>query len=89
MIDNKEKCVLIQVLFVGVMQILIGLLFLILKPYKKVWMSNVDGIIFTLAGCYMLIETLNNQWLFISVATVVILVVVFILIYRKFMIIHL
>ena len=34
-IDNKEKCMLIQVLFVGVMQILIGLLFLILKPYKK------------------------------------------------------
>ena len=71
---------LIQVLFVGVLQILIGSLFFVLKPYKKIWMSNVDAIIFTLAGCYMLIETLNNRLLFISVTIVIILVVVLILI---------
>ena len=83
LIDNKtmkKKCMLIQVLFVGVLQILIGSLFFVLKPYKKIWMSNVDAIIFTLAGCYMLIETLNNRLLFISVTIVIILVVVLILI---------
>ena len=43
-------------------------------------MSNVDAIIFTLAGCYMLIETLSNRLLFISVTIVIILVAVLILI---------
>ena len=91
LVDNKEKRMLIQVLFIGVLQILMGLLFFILKPYKVNWKSKVDGIIFTLAGCYMLIETLNNKWLFIFVTIVIILIVVFMFIYascRKFMIMH-
>ena len=91
LVDNKEKRILIQVLFVGVLQILMGLLYFILKPFKVNWMSKVDGIIFTLAGCYVLIETLNNKWLFIFTTIVIILIVVFIFIYayyRKFMIIH-
>ena len=57
LLDDKEKCMLIQILFVGVLQILIGSLFFILKPYKKNWMSNIDGIIFILAGFYILIGT--------------------------------
>ena len=50
LLDNKKERVLMEIIFVGIFQVSMGVLFFILKSYKKVWMSNVDGIIFTLVG---------------------------------------
>ena len=53
LVDKKERMLIRTIL--GIVQVSMGVLFFVLKPYKKVWMTNVDGIIFTLAGCYILI----------------------------------
>ena len=34
----------------GIFHVLVGTLFFILKPYKRVWMSHIDGLIFTSVG---------------------------------------
>ena len=61
-----------------------GMLFFILKPYKKVWMTNVDGIIFTLLGCYFLIKRFNNIELKIFVVLSLVFFVILTLIYKIF-----
>ena len=45
LLDDKKVYVFMQI-FNGIFHVSIGVLFFLLKPYKKVWMSNVDGIIF-------------------------------------------
>ena len=81
LLDNKKERVLIKAIIVGILQVSMGVLFFVLKPYKKVWMSNVDGIIFTFAGCYVLIEIFNNHilniFLIVSAVVFVILYVVY------------
>ena len=87
LLDNKKEHMLIQDMLVRIFQISMGILFFTLKPYKKIWMSNVDGIIFTLVGCYILIEPLNNKIIYVSVVIIMTLIIAFTLIcalYRKF-----
>ena len=62
LLDDK-KSMLAQDIIVGIFQISMRMLFFTVKPYKKVWMSIADGIIFTLIGCYFLIEIDNNKQL--------------------------
>ena len=45
LLDDKKVHVFMQI-FNGIFHVSMGVLFFLLKPYKKVWMSNVDGIIF-------------------------------------------
>lgn len=82
LLDNKKECVLIRAIFVGVIQFSIGALFFILKPYKKAWMSKVDGIIFTLLGCYFLMKSFNNIELKIFVVVSLVVFVILTLIYK-------
>ena len=83
-LDDKKECVLFQDIFVGIFQVSMGVLFFVLKPYKKVWMSNVDGIIFTMAGCYYLVETFNNNMLNIFIIASVVVVVILCVVYKIF-----
>ena len=73
LLDDKKERLLMRAILVGIFQVSMGVLFFMLKPYKKLWMSSVDGIIFTLVGCYILVETFNNHMLniFVIVLTVV------------------
>ena len=73
LLDDKKERALMRDIFVGVFQVSVGILFFILKPYKKVWMTNVDEIIFTLLGCYFLMKSFNSIELkiFIVVSLVV------------------
>ena len=63
----------------GLFHVFIGMLFFILKPYKKVWMSHVDGFMFTLTGI-SLIAVMSSllilkALLFLSVLFVIVFVV--------------
>ena len=41
LLDSKKKCMVVQVVFVGVLQILIGVLFFVLKPCKKLMLMEL------------------------------------------------
>ena len=43
LVDKKERMLIRAIL--GIVQVSMGVLFFVLKPYKKVWMSNVDGLL--------------------------------------------
>ena len=49
------------ILFLGVFQILLGVVFFIIKPHRKTWMSNADGIIFTLFGIMSLLVNFSKH----------------------------
>ena len=82
LVDKKER-VLMQAIL-GIVHVSMGVLFFILKPYKKVWMSNVDGIIFTLVGCYILMEIFNNHMLNIFLIVSAIVFVILYVVYKIF-----
>ena len=63
LLDNRKEQIFMEAILVGISQVSMGVLFFIMKPYKKNWMSNVDGLLFTVAGSYILLETFHNDLL--------------------------
>ena len=65
---------------VGISHVFLGTLFLTLQPYKKCWMNQVDGVSLLMVGLLLLIETFNNQIIYIigSVAGAVVFVFIII-----------
>ena len=49
----------------GILHILLGMLFLIAKPYRKTWMCHVDGLIFITFGGLWLTAIIYNKSTFI------------------------
>ena len=49
----------------GVSHVLIGTLFLLLRPYKTNWMNKVDGLILTFLGVVILTTILENKAMYI------------------------
>ena len=47
-------------------------------------MSNVDGIIFTLVGCYILMETFNNHMFNIFIIVSAVVFVILYVVYKIF-----
>ena len=50
---------------VGIFHVLLGTLFLITKPYRKIWMNRADGLIFTLVGVLVLVQISANKPVYI------------------------
>ena len=50
---------------IGISHIFLGTFFLMLQPYKKSWMNHADGLSLLVVGVLLLIETFNNQYIFI------------------------
>ena len=46
---------------IGISHIFLGMFFLIVRPYKKKWMSDVDGLIISNVGVVLLLGTFDNQ----------------------------
>ena len=49
----------------GIFHVLLGTLFLIIKPYRKMWMSHADGLIFILVGVLVLVQISANKPVYI------------------------
>ena len=84
LLDDKKERMLAQVILVGIFQISMGIMFFSLKPYKKIWMSNADGIIFTLIGCYILMDIFNDKLLNVSITVLVALFTIICVLYKTF-----
>ena len=84
LLDDKKERMLAQIIIVGIFQISMGMLFFTIKPYKKLWMSIADGIIFSLIGCYILVETANNNQLKLFVMVLGVLFTIVIVLYKIF-----
>ena len=52
-------------LFLGLLHAILGVLFLVLKPYKKNWMNCTDGLILLLLGSLMLTIHLDPKFTFV------------------------
>ena len=65
----------------GIAHILLGVFFFAAKPYKKVYMNHMDGLIFTLFGGFVFIQTYNSKPLYILGAAVGCLLGIFTLSY--------
>ena len=46
----------------GVLKVLLGVMFLTVKPYKMKWMSHTDGIFLILLGFFLLTYLLNSRF---------------------------
>ena len=62
----------------GIFHVLLGTLFLITKPYRKMWMSHADGLIFILVGVLVLVQISSNKPVYILEAVTVLSVMLFI-----------
>ena len=69
----------------GITHFTLGVLFFAAKPYKKVYMSHVDGLIFTLFGTIFYIQAYNIKLLYIVGAAFVCLLGIFTLTYAIYM----
>ena len=67
-------------LALGVFHILLGALFFTIKPHRKPWMSNADGIFFTLLGVMFLLANFS-KYAYITGATIALLVLTLIVLY--------
>ena len=63
----------------GVCHVLVGTFFLLAKPYKKNWMSYVDGLIIDTVGIMLLVRAYHNECVFLAgvIASAVVFVVLF------------
>ena len=50
---------------IGRSHVFLGTFFLMLQPYKKSWMNHADGLSLFVVGVLLLIETFNDQYIFI------------------------
>ena len=60
----------------GIVHVYLGMLLLVIKPYKKVWMSKVDGLILTFVGVALITYVTPSFPIFIK-AMVVFMILVF------------
>ena len=67
--------------FIGVFHILLGALFLTVKPYKKKWMNHADGLFLFTLGALMIIKHLGGKFIFILGAVIGTLVIASSLLY--------
>ena len=70
--------------FIGVFHILLGALFLTIKPYKKKWMNNADGLFLFTLGALMITKDSGEKFTFIMGAMIVTLVMASALLYFIF-----
>ena len=68
-------------LCIGLFHIILGALFLVVKPYKKKWMSHVDGLSLLALGALMITKDLDKKFTFIVATVILILVVTSVLLY--------
>ena len=69
----------------GISHVLLGIFFFAVKPYKKVYMNHMDGLIFTFFGGVFYIQAYNIKALYIVGAALVCLLGAFSLIYAIYM----
>ena len=67
--------------FIGMFHILLGALFLMIKPYKKKWMNHADGLILFTLGALMITKDSSEKFTFILGAVIVTLVTASALLY--------
>ena len=63
---------------IGISHVLLGTMFLIVKPYKKHWMSYTDGLLLTLVGLAILTVVFENKVIYLLVIMVVLVMIVFV-----------
>ena len=63
--DYKDDRLLWEWTALGILHVLLGTSMFVLKPYKKVWMSHADGLIFTVIGVLLLMEIYNKKVIYI------------------------
>jgi hypothetical protein len=49
----------------GISHVFLGTLFLMFQPYKRSWMNHVDGVTILMVGVLLLIESFENQDIYI------------------------
>ena len=81
--DYRDDHVMKEVVLLGVIHILLGALFLTLKPlsYKKVWMNHIDGVIFLLVGTTFILEFSYDTQVYGLGGATIILVMTFTILY--------
>ena len=52
-------------LVLGIVNVLFGMIFFILQPYKRKWMSHFDGWILTLVGILLLLEIIKDKSVYV------------------------
>ena len=67
--------------FIGMFHILLGVVFLTIKPYKKKWMNIADGLFLFTLGALMITKDSGEKFTFIMGAVIVILVTASTLLY--------
>ena len=70
-----------EMLVLGIIHLLLGSLFLIVKPYWKMWMNHTDGLIFTTIGVLLFLVIINTKPYYIMELTVGVIGTVFITVY--------
>ena len=71
--------------FIGMFHILLGALFLTIKPYKKKWMNHANGLfLFTLGALMITKDSAGEKFTFIMGAVIVTLVMASALLYFIF-----
>ena len=63
---------------IGISHVLLGTMFLIMKPYKKHWMSYADGWFLTLVGLVILTVVFENKVIYLLIIMVVLVMIVFV-----------
>ena len=49
----------------GILKVLLGVMFLAIKPYKMKWMSHTDGLFLILLGFFLLTYLLNSRFIYL------------------------
>jgi hypothetical protein len=66
---------------IGLFHVLLGSLFLAVKPYKKKWMNHADGLFFLTSGALMITKDSGEKFAFIMGTVIVTLVTASVLLY--------
>ena len=59
-----------EMLVNGIIHLLLGSLFLIVKPYQKMCMNHTDGLIFTTVGVLLFLVIINTKLYYIMELTI-------------------
>ena len=59
-----------ETLILGIIHLSLGSLFLIIKPYRKMWMNRADGLVFTTAGILLFLVIINTKPYYVLELTV-------------------
>ena len=55
----------------GMLQVFLGMMFLIIKPYKIKWMSHTDGVFLILFGIFLLLYTYIFQYSIVYLVAII------------------